>query len=86
MVRKARLSWRSPERSSRCRVTCPDDAGIGLAPAKAAKAASERSRPAWDQLISTWLQPYPTRRIAERCVVIDEKLVSGNRTLSSSPM
>jgi hypothetical protein len=32
------------------------------------------------------LQPYPTRRIAEPRVVMDEELVSGNRTLSSSPM
>jgi hypothetical protein len=48
------LSWRSPERFSRWRVTCPEDAGIGLAPAKAANAASERSRPAYDQLTRTW--------------------------------
>jgi hypothetical protein len=40
----------------------------------------------WVPADRLWLQPYPTRRIAERCVVIDEKLVSGNRTLSSSPM
>jgi hypothetical protein len=35
-------------------VTCPEEAGIGLTPAKAAKAASERTRPGCDQLISTW--------------------------------
>jgi hypothetical protein len=35
-------------------VTCPEQAGMGLAPASAAKAASERSRPACDQLTSTW--------------------------------
>jgi len=35
-------------------VTCPEDAGIGLAPARAANAASDRSRPAYDQLTSTW--------------------------------
>jgi hypothetical protein len=29
---------------------------------------------------------YPTRRIAEPRVVMDEELVSGNRALSSSPM
>jgi hypothetical protein len=40
------LSCRSPERFSRCLVTCPEDAGIGLAPARAARAASDRSRPA----------------------------------------
>jgi hypothetical protein len=39
---------------SRCLMTCPEEAGIGLAPASAAKAASERSRPACDQLTSTW--------------------------------
>jgi hypothetical protein len=50
----ARLSWRSPPRFSRCLMTCPDDAGMGLAPASAAKAASERSRPVCDQLTSTW--------------------------------
>jgi hypothetical protein len=44
----------SPDRLSRCLVTCPDDAGIGLAPARAAKAASDRSRPAYDQLTRTW--------------------------------
>jgi hypothetical protein len=54
MVCKARLSWRSPERFSRCRVTCPDEAGIGLTPARAAKAASERRRPACDQLTRIW--------------------------------
>jgi hypothetical protein len=50
----ARLSCRSPERFSRCRVTRPEEAGIGLAPARAANAASERSRPAYDQLTRTW--------------------------------
>jgi len=54
MVCKARLSWRSPLRLSRCLVTCPEEAGMGLTPARAAKAASERSRPACDQLTSTW--------------------------------
>ena len=38
----------------RCRWSWPEEAGIGLVPARAAKAASERHRPAWDQLIKTW--------------------------------
>jgi hypothetical protein len=38
---------------SRCRVNCPEEAGMGLIPAGAAKAASERTRPVWDQLTST---------------------------------
>jgi hypothetical protein len=38
---------------SRWRVTCPEEAGMGLVPARAAKAASERNRPACDQLTST---------------------------------
>ena len=29
----------------------PEDAGMGLTPARAAKAASERSRPGWDQAV-----------------------------------
>ena len=40
----------------------------------------------WVPADRQWRQPYPTRRIAEPCVVMDEELVSGNRTLSSSPM
>jgi hypothetical protein len=40
----------------------------------------------WVPADRRWLQPYPTRRIAEPRVVMDEELVSGNRTLSSSPM
>jgi hypothetical protein len=54
MVCSARFNCRSPERFRRWRVTCPEDAGIGLTPARAAKAASERSRPAWDQLTRIW--------------------------------
>ena len=34
-------------------MTCPE-AGIGLTPANAAKAASERTLPGCDQLTSTW--------------------------------
>jgi hypothetical protein len=52
-VCNALLSWRSPPRFRRWRVCWPDDAGIGQAPASAAKAASERSRPAYDQLTRT---------------------------------
>jgi len=36
----------------RCRTVLPDEAGIGLTPARLAKAASERSRPGWDQAAS----------------------------------
>jgi hypothetical protein len=32
---------------SRCRLTFPDDAGIGATPHRCAQAASERSRPGW---------------------------------------
>src|SRR3989304_3412734 len=49
MVCRARLSWRSPPRLSRWRVVWPDDAGRGQTPARAAKAASLRIRPWWDQ-------------------------------------
>ena len=38
----------------RWRTTWPEDAWTGAAPASMAKAASERNRPGWDQLISTW--------------------------------
>ena len=55
MMCRARLSCRSPDRFNRWRVCCPDEAGIGLTPARAANAASDRSRPACDQLTSTWL-------------------------------
>ena len=52
---RARLSWRSPERLSRWRVTVPLLAGMGAAPAREAKAASERIRPACDQEMRNWL-------------------------------
>ena len=48
-VCRARLSWRSPPRLSRCRVVWPLEAGIGATPASRAKAASERTRPWCDQ-------------------------------------
>jgi hypothetical protein len=54
MVCNARLSCRSPPRFSRWRITRSEEASIGAAPASMAKAASERSRPGCDQLISTW--------------------------------
>jgi hypothetical protein len=44
----ARLSCRSPPWSSRWRRTRPEEAGIGAAPARRAKAASERKRPRCD--------------------------------------
>ena len=53
MVCSARLSCRSPPRFSRWRTTRPEDASMGAAPASIANAASERSRPGCDQLIST---------------------------------
>lgn len=45
MVCRARLSYRSPLRMSRCRLVSPEEAGIGDTPAKDAKAASDRNRP-----------------------------------------
>ena len=46
---RARLSWRSPPRLSRCRIVWPLEAGTGATPASRAKAASERTRPWCDQ-------------------------------------
>src|SRR5665647_2849510 len=40
---------RSPPRLSRWRTVFPEDAGMGLTPAREANAASERRRPSWDQ-------------------------------------
>src|SRR5438552_13613579 len=48
-VCRARLSWRSPPRLSRCRVVLPLEAGTGATPARRAKAASDRSRPGCEQ-------------------------------------
>jgi hypothetical protein len=42
------LSRLSQPRFSLCRVVLPDEAGIGLTPASAAKAASVRTRPECD--------------------------------------
>jgi len=47
MTLRAGLSWRSPPRLSRYRTVFPEEAGSGLAPARAAKAASCRSLPGY---------------------------------------
>ena len=57
-VVSARLSRRSTPRLSRCRTVFPDDAGIGHVRAKEANAASDRTRPGCDHVIST--QPATT--------------------------
>jgi hypothetical protein len=46
IVCSARLSWRSPPRSSRCWVRCPEEQGIGAVPDWRPKQASERNRSA----------------------------------------
>src|SRR5664279_3269268 len=48
MVCNARLSCRSPPRLRRCRLVRPLLASSGLAPARAANAASLRQRPTWE--------------------------------------
>jgi hypothetical protein len=40
----AELAWRSPPRSSRTRLTFPEEAWIGATPQRCAQAASERIR------------------------------------------
>jgi hypothetical protein len=61
---RAWLSCRSPERLSRTRIVCPEEAGIGAAPPSIAKAASVRQRPGCDQAQSTMaatIGPTPVR-------------------------
>ena len=53
---RAALACRFPPRLSRCRLVLPEDAGIGLAPHRAAKAASECSR--------SGLSPAAVRKVA----------------------
>src|SRR6266568_853251 len=53
MVWRARLSWRSPPRLSRCRIVWPLEAGTGATPASRSKADSERTRPGCDQATIT---------------------------------
>ena len=50
MTCSARLRSWSPPRLRRSRVRCPLRASSGAAPARAANAASQRTRPRWDQL------------------------------------
>src|SRR5947199_1111442 len=51
MVWRAALRVRSPPRLRRWRTVRPELAGTGLTPARAAKAASVRTRPGWDQAV-----------------------------------
>lgn len=53
---RAALACRLPPRESRCRVRCPDEAGIGATPARAAKLARVPSR--------SGLSPAATRSVA----------------------
>jgi hypothetical protein len=48
-VCRALSSRRSPPRLILCLMVLPEDAGIGLTPARLANAASERTRPSEDQ-------------------------------------
>ncbi len=54
MVCRARLAWRSPWGLMRWRAVRPEEAGMGAVPVRAAKAASLRNRPGWDQVTSSW--------------------------------
>lgn len=51
-VLDALLRPRSPLRLSLWRMVFLEEAGMGLVPARAANAASERTRPRWDQAVS----------------------------------
>lgn len=44
---------RSPPRLRRCRTVLPEDAGVGLTPARAENAAAERTRPGCDHAVRT---------------------------------
>src|SRR5215218_7665397 len=54
MVCSARFRARSPPRLSRCRTVRPLLAGSGLAPPRAANAASLRQRPGWENDTMAW--------------------------------
>ncbi len=86
---RARLSWRSPERLSRCRTVLPLLAGMGATPARAAKAASLRSRPAWDQDTRNWaavMAPTPgsSSRPGQAAVTSSSSSVSCSAASASS--
>lgn len=49
---RALFRRRSPPRLMRCRTVLPEEAGIGLVPARLANAASDLMRPRWDQEVS----------------------------------
>src|SRR5512132_942300 len=66
MVCSARFRARSPPRLSRCRTVRPLLAGSGLAPPRAANAASLRQRPGWENDTMAWAAltgPMPRRSI-----------------------
>ncbi len=87
MVCKARLSCRSPPRFSRWRTTWPEEASTGAAPASIAKAASERSRPGWDQLISTWAAvtgPIPGWASSTGAIAVTSLRSSASSSLASA--
>ena len=60
------LAWRSPPRLSRCRLTLPDEAGIGAAPHRCAHELSLRSRSGWSPAAisssAAVSEPTPCRR------------------------
>lgn len=47
----ALLACRSPPRLNQCRLVFPEEAGIRLAPVKAAECASVRSRSGWSPAV-----------------------------------
>jgi hypothetical protein len=83
----AALAWRSPPRLSRCRLVLPDDAGTGLTPQSAAKAASEWSRwglsPAVISSAAALLGPTPNRSRSAGAVVVTSSLICVSRALAS---